>query len=203
MSTFSTLWRRSQAISVAAKEEQERLGHPEIDVAHLFLALLVVGGAGGRALSSLGVTLGSAREASNQVHAAQIALLGVTPPRPEAAASIPDPSIGGFRWSARGADIMRTVDLQHGDVDLLVALLKEPSGHIAQVLRQLGLTEGMVRSAAAGGRGTDAAGGTSAKRWDTRCQFYRICGGAAVVSLGPGVRSAPAAGMGRLLPWLH
>lgn len=158
MSSFSALWRRSQAISVAAKEEQERLGHPEIDIEHLFLALLIVGGAGSRVLGSLGVTLSSAREACGHVHAEQIALLGITSSRPEPATGIPDPSIGGFRWSARGAAIMRTVDLEHDDSQLLIALLEESSGHITRVLRQLSLTEAMVLSAAAECRIPDAAG---------------------------------------------
>lgn len=46
---------------ILAEDEQRRAGHPEIDVEHLFLALLGVGGAVTNTLNSRGITLASAR----------------------------------------------------------------------------------------------------------------------------------------------
>lgn len=152
MSTFSALWRRSQAISVAAKEEQELLGHPEIDVEHLFLALVIVGGVSSRVLEDLGVTLRDARGACARVHAEQLAPLGMEFPSMESAAAIPDPSVGGFRWSDRGRGVMRKAELQDDDRGLLLALLEEPSGHVSRIVRQLGVSETAVREAARGCR---------------------------------------------------
>jgi len=145
MSTFKDIFQRSQAISVAAKEEYQRFGHPEVDVEHLFLALLIVGGASGRVLGDLGVTLHDARAAAERVHAEQIASLGLTPPASLASSTIPDPQAGEIRWSDRALKLMRHDDSTGDDRLLLALLLDEPSGHVVRILQQLDISESVVR----------------------------------------------------------
>jgi hypothetical protein len=145
MSTLKEIFQRSQAISVAAKEEYQRFGHPELDVEHLFLALLIVGGASGRVLGDLGVTLHNARAAAERVHAEQISSLGVTPPASLASATIPDPQAGEIRWSDRALKLMRHDDSTGDDRLLLTLLLDEPSGHVIRILQQLDISESVLR----------------------------------------------------------
>jgi uncharacterized protein YndB with AHSA1/START domain len=149
MSTLKDLFHRSQSISVAAKEEYLRSGHPEIDVEHLFLALLIVGGPSGRVLGELGVTLHGAREATERVHAEQIGSLGLTPPTSLASSTIPDPMASDTRWSDRALKVMRHDNSLGDDTILLGHLLDEPSGHVVRVLQQLGLSESAVRESIA------------------------------------------------------
>ena len=156
MSTLKEILQRSQAISVAAKEEYQRFGHPELDIEHLFLALLIVGGASGRVLGDLGVTLHDARAATERVHAEQISSLGVTPPASLASATIPDPQAGEIRWSDRALKLMRHDDSTGDDRLLLGLLLDEPSGHVVRILRQLDISESLVREAMANYRDAPA-----------------------------------------------
>jgi hypothetical protein len=155
MSTFATAFRRSQAMSVAAKEESLRCGHPEIDVEHLFLALIIIGGASARILTAEGITLQKARDAAAQVHADQIASLGITPLSPPPTSSIPDPMIAETRWSERALDVVRADDYRTDDRGVLTALLDEPSGHILRILDQVDVAETTLRDAIASYR--DAA----------------------------------------------
>lgn len=69
-------------MSVLAEDEQRRSGHPEIEVEHLFLALLSIGGPVTEALAEGGVALASAREAFANVHARHLVALGVEVPTP-------------------------------------------------------------------------------------------------------------------------
>lgn len=147
MNAFTTAFRRSQALSVAAKEEYQRCGHPEIDVEHLLLALLIVGGPSARILTSEGITLQTARDAAAQLHADHIASLGILTLTAPPTSTIPDPMIAETRWSQRALDVMGRDDSRRDDRVLLEALLDEPSGHVVGILDRLGISEGTIRQA--------------------------------------------------------
>ena len=146
MTNLKNLFQRSQALSIAAKEEHQRFGHPQIDVEHLFLALLVVGGESGRVLGALGVTLHGAREAAERVHVEQIGSLGLAAPVASLASStIPDPNASETRWSDRALKVLRQDNPTGDDRALLTHLLDEPSGHVLRIVQQLGISESVIR----------------------------------------------------------
>lgn len=127
-------------VSVLAEDEQRRSGHPEIDVEHLFLALLSIGGPVTDALAGGGLTLAGAREAFAGVHARRAAQLGVrVPESAESAKRIPDSSArGGFVYRDGVRAMLEAASNQSvQDVALFKELIDEPSGHIREVLRDL------------------------------------------------------------------
>lgn len=138
MSRFTDALVQSQQISAAAKEEASRWRHPRIDVEHLLLALLVTPGAAGRLLRSLGVTLDAGRAAVEAVHSERLARLGVQAVAAPASPAL-DPASGVTRWSPGAEAVMRSVDEHADDLGYLRAIATEPSGLVADVLRQLGL----------------------------------------------------------------
>lgn len=157
MTRLAARLKRAQALSVAAKEEYQRAGHPAIDVEHLLLALLVVGGASGRALAEQGVTLASAREAGERVHADLLRSLGIELTTSAATDLAPDPLLADTRWSARALVVMREDALAHDDRGLLLALLDEPSGHVREILGLLDVDESALRASLARGPQAEAA----------------------------------------------
>ena len=127
-------------MSVLAEDEQRRSGHPEIDVEHLFLALLSIGGPVTDALAGQAVTLATAREAFAGMHAHRTAQLGVrVSESPESAKRIPDSNArGGFVYRDGVRKMLEDASNQTvQDVALFNALIDEPSGHIREVLREL------------------------------------------------------------------
>ena len=129
-------------ISVLAEDEQRRAAHPEIDVEHLFLALLGIGGPVTDALAREGVTLSTARAAFRSLHAGRLARLGVTPTTAIGDdRRIPEGSTrGGFVYrDGVRAMLENAAAARHPDLTLFRALLDEPSGHGREVLRDLGV----------------------------------------------------------------
>ena len=139
-------FRISRDVSVTAQEERLRSGHPAIDVDHLFLALLVVGGPAAALLTEHGISLQRAREAVAAVHRAQVASLGITvPPTPPRRMQ---PDSEGVEFTDRALTVMQRTDPVSYQLEILVALLDEPSGHLDQVLAELGVSESALRTAA-------------------------------------------------------
>lgn len=129
-------------MSVLAEDEQRRAAHPEIDVEHLFLALLGIGGSVTDALAREGVTLSTARAAFRSLHARRLARLGVTPATAIGGdRRIPEGSTrGGFAYrDGVRAMLENAAAARHPDLTLFRALLDEPSGHAREVLRDLGV----------------------------------------------------------------
>lgn len=126
-------------ISVLAEDEQRRWRHPEIDVEHLLLALVGIGGPVSDALAQRGVTLDAAREACETTHRQRVARLGVTLSPSETAPTIPDgPDRGEFRYRHGVRPMLeQAATAPRPDVALFSALLKEPSGRISEVLSAL------------------------------------------------------------------
>lgn len=143
---FGEILRISRDISVAAQEERTRFGHPAIDLDHLFLALLVVGGPATVLLTEYGLTVGRARDAVATVHRTQVASLGITvPPTPPRRMQ---PDSEDVEFTDRALTVMQRADPVSYELEILVALLDEPSRHIGQVLAELGLSETALRTAA-------------------------------------------------------
>lgn len=139
---LSDLFAASQRISLVASEEARRLGHPEVDLEHVLLALLLTDGQAGAVLRSHGVTLAATREAVEREHADLVASLGVTPP-----AVVPEPlrEGTGLDWSQRALLLLRAIDDWSSDLPLLTALLDEPSGFVGRVVVRLGVDEASLR----------------------------------------------------------
>ena len=140
MSRIMRTIRWFREISVLAEDEQRRSGHPEIDVEHLFLALLGVGGPVTDALAGHGVTLANARTAFAGVHARRAAQFGVrVSALADSVKRIPDSiARGGFVYRNGVRKMLEEASNQVApDVALFTALLHEPSGHIREVLRDL------------------------------------------------------------------
>lgn len=148
---------------ILAEDEQRRAGHPEIDVEHLFLALLGVGGAVTNTLNSRGITLASAREAFASAHRQRIASLGLTPPTNSAPAGIP-PAAPGRPWHFREGVrdmLLAAHNSPQPDVSLLHALVAERTGLVTSVLNSFRVDPESLTFA---GAGTDTT--------NTRSQEY-------------------------------
>lgn len=146
MSKLADAFRLSQRVSPVAKEEASRLGHPQIDVDHLFLALLTTHGPAGEVLRSFGITLAEAREATQTVHTQLLAGVSVTHPA-LAPRPLQDPLLSDIDYSPRALKLFRDLDDHSSDLPMLTALLDEPSRFALQVLEQLGLQEEELRTA--------------------------------------------------------
>lgn len=121
-------------VSVLAEDEQRRSEHPEIDVEHLFLALVSIGGPVTDALARQGVTLGSAREAFERIHTHRLSRLGIRVSDNPVQRSIPESSArGGFVYRDGLRRILENAAKQREpDVALFTELLAEPTGHIRE-----------------------------------------------------------------------
>ena len=132
MSKLGDMFLMGQRVSITAKEEASRYDLPQVDVDHLLLALLVGGGPAGRLLRAQGLTLDTARRATEQVRADQIARLGIVPPAAEPR-PIRDPLLGEMDWTPRALKLMSSGG-DHGELGLLTGLLDEHSGLAREVL---------------------------------------------------------------------
>jgi uncharacterized protein YndB with AHSA1/START domain len=127
-------------VSVLAEDEQRRSGHPEIDVEHLFLALVSVGGSVTDSLAKRGVTLDAARAAFEHIHARHLSSIGVAASGlHDADRRIPDGSArGGYAYRHGVRRMLEEASAAPvPDVALFRALLDEPSGHAREALREL------------------------------------------------------------------
>lgn len=138
------MWFRD--VSVLAEDEQRRSGHPEIDLEHLFLALVSVGGPVTDMLARHGVTLASAREAFERTHEKGLGRLGIALPPDGTSRTIPPGSArGGFTYREGVRKLLEDAARQPApDVALLRVLLGEPSGHIHDALREMDVDPGSL-----------------------------------------------------------
>jgi ATP-dependent Clp protease ATP-binding subunit ClpA len=127
-------------MSILAEDEQRRSDHPEIDVEHLFLALVSIGGPVTDFLAEHGVTLTAARAAFERIHARRLSGIGVSVPE-GAARRIPAGNTrGGFVYREGVRKLLEDAANEPAqDVALFRALLDQPSGDAREVLRDLGV----------------------------------------------------------------
>ena len=143
MTKLGAMFVLSHEISIATKEEAQRWGHPQIDVEHLFLALLINAGPPGEVLRDLGVDVAQARSAVEETHAAQVASLGLKI-APTAPGRLVDPMIGDTDWSPRAMAVLGEMSDSSDGLALLSAVIDEPSGLMAAVLARLDLEPASV-----------------------------------------------------------
>ncbi len=139
----------SQQIVVTATEEAYRAGHAELDLDHLLVALTAVGGPAGEVLRSLGATVDRTRAAVAQVHADRLARAGV--PAPAAQPRDLPRGGGGLPWSPRADRVLTAGRWEMPSADdrpILRALVRDPSGFVAEALAVLDLDPDRVVAAA-------------------------------------------------------
>ena len=139
---FERFTDRARRVVVLAREESQLLSHNYIGTEHLLLGLLAEqDGVAARALESLGITLGAAREQVEEIIGpGEQALSGHIPFTPRAKKIL--------ELSLREALTMGSgvIDTEH----LLLGLVDEGDGVGAQILQRLGATPRAVREAVAG-----------------------------------------------------
>lgn len=137
MMPASMTWFRE--LSEAATEECQRAGNPQVDVDHLLLGLLVIGGAANITLQRHGVTLNQARHAHQQQYATLVS------DSTEDDATEGKPALReGWRtriaWSDHADMLARRAAREPApDVWLLRALLTEGTGRVRSTLSSCGV----------------------------------------------------------------
>ncbi|WP_299034758.1 Clp protease N-terminal domain-containing protein [uncultured Pseudokineococcus sp.] len=135
-----SLLRQSRYISAAAMEEVAELGHPELDVDHLLVGLLVTGGPSASCLVAAGADLPSLRGAVQRLQETDARALGVHAPAPPAVS--PDRTArtsAGVPWGSRALAVMRSADHGQDDRALLRALLDDEGRRVERVLAGAGV----------------------------------------------------------------
>lgn len=130
---LSSLW------TTAAWREAARVRAAEVDLEHLYLGLITVGGAAARLLGSHGITLAGARRRVREAMSVDLAALGVD------IADLPSPihfmQLGDPAWKATPRAEAFLKELKAADTyGMLVALLKEPSGTVRRLVHADGVT---------------------------------------------------------------
>lgn len=168
MTTLTELFENSQRLAITAAEEAERFGHPEIDVEHVFLALLVSETDAGRLLRGTGIGLAGARAAVQAEHGARLAALGIrgvpTHIRP-----IPADGPRDVSWNERALELFSEGGGDGSGLALLRSLVTDPGGFCAAVVARLGADPEAIVSTCEERRPAD-----SAPRSDRRETSYDV-----------------------------
>ncbi|WP_106850280.1 SRPBCC family protein [Blastococcus sp. Marseille-P5729] len=158
MSKWSDAMSTGMVVSAAASDEAARAGSPEMDIDHLLVALAMSGGPAGAILRRHGVSLDSVRAAITAVRDRELSTLGITATE---TGPMPQRPLGDVNldWSRRAQEVLSGTGGEYDGTGLLRSLLAEPSGTIAQILRELNVDPDAVRadidSAKTQGLGTD------------------------------------------------
>ncbi|WP_432511549.1 SRPBCC family protein [Kineococcus sp. SYSU DK001] len=143
--------RQSRYVTSAALEEAARLGHPELDLEHLLLGLLVTGGPSAALLTTAGIDLPALRRAVAEVQQHDLAHLGVQVPAP-ASPDGPEPSFRAAQaipFNDRAMAVMKRIPYDGDDRELLLALLDDEGRRVERVLAHLGADVDALRAASA------------------------------------------------------
>jgi hypothetical protein len=136
MSRWGDIFALSHTISLGARVEALRWGHPQIDVEHVLLALIAGDGPAGRMLREYGITLDDARTAVEVTHDGIVADLGIATsgwiPR-----EATDPLASELDWSPGALRLLEHPGDGSSDLAILEALLDESSGFIVDTLSRL------------------------------------------------------------------
>ena len=157
-------------LMTATTDEAARVGHGEVDVDHLLLALLVSGGASAAVLSEAGLRLADARTALAEVQRADLADTGVMTPVPPALAGHTfGVGTAALPWSDRARTALARMTDEGPDTRVLAAVLSDEHSPARRLLEQAGIDATAVRAAAvlATARAT-APAGTPAPRDGSR-----------------------------------
>ena len=129
----------SSLLTTASWREAARLRAAEVDLEHLYLGLIAVGGSAARLLGRHGITLASARQRVREALALDLATLGVD------VADLPSPihlmQLGDPAWQATPRADTTLKELRMTETyEVLVTLLKEPSGTVRRLVAADGVT---------------------------------------------------------------
>ncbi len=137
----------------AAQLEAARTRAAEIDIDHLYLGLLAVGGQAARILGRHGVSLTTARRRVRELLASDLDTLGLAAaesvlPPPRAARDI---DIADWRATDRAYQLVNQAPLRDGTAAALGALIEEPSGVVRRLLASDGVDpDGLLTELAKG-----------------------------------------------------
>lgn len=144
-----SLLRQSRYISAAAMEEVVELGHPELDLDHLLVGLLVTGGPSASCLVAAGVDLPSLRRAVRHVQEADVEDLGVHVTAPPSVPAAPAARAATVPWGGRALAVVRSTDHGQDDRALLRALLDDEGRRVERVLAAAGVDVADLRASLA------------------------------------------------------
>lgn len=123
---------------LSSSREAARTGASEVDIEHLYLGALAIGGAASRLLGRHGITLTSARRRVREALDADLGALGVQVPLPQAR---PLSAIvnANLKCTPR-ADVLANLGMKAPDTyALLVMLLKEETGMVRRLIHADGV----------------------------------------------------------------
>ena len=127
----------------AAWREAARTRDPYIDLDHLLIGLITVGGAASRVLARHGLSVASARAVACGARDDAVGLLGVDANRlpPATPQSLRDLNQDGRRMpmAGRAERLLNRLGARAGERELLCALLAEGSGTILELLERAGV----------------------------------------------------------------
>ncbi len=136
-------------LMTAATDEAARLGHGDVDVDHVLLALLVTGGRSTGVLSRAGLDLSAARTAMAEVQRQDLASLGVpVPVPPPLAGRAPGVGTAALPWSDRARRALAPLPDGGPDTAVLVAVLSDEGSPARRLLEQAGVDADGVLAAA-------------------------------------------------------
>lgn len=132
----------------AAQLEAARTRVSEIDIDHLYLGLLAVGGQAARILGRHGVSLSTARRRVRESLTSDLDALGLAAaesvlPPPRAARDI---DIADWRATDRAHELVNHAPLRDGTAAALGALIEEPSGVVRRLLAADGVDPDELRT---------------------------------------------------------
>lgn len=136
MSKWTGAMTTAMELSSAASEEATRAGSPEVDVDHLFLALVLSGGAAGDLLRSYGVTIDAARTAIDAEQTDQLASLGISAPDVTPRQLTPAYQTR-LDWTPRAREVLKRTSSPFDGLALLRGVITERSGTVTRLLRRL------------------------------------------------------------------
>jgi uncharacterized protein YndB with AHSA1/START domain len=148
VSAFTRAAATMQTVTLNASEEASRRGQRDVDIDHLFLALVLSSDDAGQALRALGISLDRARAAVADLHADQLRSLGITTGIPDDGA-ITFHETDGYELTPRALTVMKRsgAGKKTGDsADVLRELVAEPSGLVVDLLARLGSTSDDVHA---------------------------------------------------------
>lgn len=131
---MTTLWAN------ASWRESARARAAEVDLDHLYLGLLALGGSAARLLGQHGITLASARQRAREALADDLAALGLpeaTAPPPITLRNLGD---AGFDLTPRAKVVADKAMKAPDTYGVLVALLQEESGTVRRLVHADGVT---------------------------------------------------------------
>lgn len=122
---------------MAAAEEVERGGARQIELDHLFIALVGSASPAGDVLREAGITIEAARRAVISEHDDQLTRVGVHDVSWQGSRTVPKEGPREVQWNEQARQLFARASGDASGLPLLMALLEEPSGFVASAVRRL------------------------------------------------------------------